>query len=209
MRYLFLGATILMSINNIIAQDNKLEFGIEGSPTYTYVNESPYWLKPGSGFSSGATFQYSFNRFLSIKMGTSFNQNNYKLNSEIYIPGWPPKYIVKITNYRLNYLTIPLLLKAGIPLKKITFYANVGPYLGYLISEKSTITVGSGSPYTENQISKFIRVDLGIVYGLGISINIRKKYSLSVEARYNWGLTYALMHKNRSIGLLFGLSYKI
>jgi hypothetical protein len=207
-KYLLVLVTISMNINNILAQYNKFEFGIEGAPMYSYVNETSYWLKPGFGFYVGTSFQYGFNRYLSIKTGTSFNQNNYKLWNNI-VQGWPPKYIPKITIYKLNYLSIPLLLKVGIPLEKITIYANVGPYLGYLLSEESTITIGSGSPYTENQISKFLRVDLGVVYGLGISINIRKKYSLFVEARYNWGLTYALMNKNRSIGLLFGLSYKI
>jgi len=83
------------------------------------------------------------------------------------------------TNYNLNYVNIPLMLKY----KSSGFYGEAGPYFGFLTSGKvKTIT---STTTTETDIKdSFDGTDMGVALGTGYVM----KSGLGLGVRYNMGL---------------------
>jgi hypothetical protein len=83
------------------------------------------------------------------------------------------------TNYNLNYVNIPLMLKY----KSMGFYGEAGPYFGFLTSGK--IKTKTGSSTTESDIKdSFDGTDMGVALGTGYVM----KCGLGFGVRYNMGL---------------------
>lgn len=83
------------------------------------------------------------------------------------------------TNYNLNYVNIPLMLKY----KARGFYGEAGPYFGFLTSGK--IKTKTGSTTTETDIKdSFDGTDMGVALGTGYVMNS----GLGFGVRYNMGL---------------------
>lgn len=84
------------------------------------------------------------------------------------------------TNYTLNYVNIPLMLKY-----KATggFYGEAGPYFGFLTSGK--VKQKTSTTSTEDDIKKFYDgTDIGVAMGIGYIM----KSGLGFGARYNLGI---------------------
>ncbi len=83
------------------------------------------------------------------------------------------------TNYNLNYVNIPLLIKY----KSMGFYGEAGPYFGFLTSGK--VKTKTGSTTTESDIKdSFDGTDMGVALGTGYVM----KSGLGFGVRYNMGL---------------------
>lgn len=83
------------------------------------------------------------------------------------------------TNYNLNYVNVPLMLKY----KYSGFYGEVGPYFGFLTSGKIKTKTGSTTSETDIKNS-FDGTDIGAALGTGYMT----KSGLGIGARYNMGL---------------------
>jgi hypothetical protein len=116
-----------------------------------------------------------------------------------------------------DYLTIPILGRLTFG-KKIEFYVNAGPYLGYLLKQKD-ITEASGEyPKTEiDNTDNFEKLDFGLTTGLGMNYPLLEKLLLTVEIRNNLGLTNTSSLpvandgsiKTNSTSLLIGVTYRL
>jgi hypothetical protein len=83
------------------------------------------------------------------------------------------------TNYNLNYVNIPLMLKY----KSSGFYGEAGPYFGFLTSGKIKNKIGGVT--TENDIKEsFDGTDMGVALGTGYMMNS----GFGFGVRYNMGL---------------------
>jgi Outer membrane protein beta-barrel domain len=83
------------------------------------------------------------------------------------------------TNYNLNYVNIPLMLKY----KSMGFYGEAGPYFGFLTS--GNIKTKTSSTTTEIDIKDtFDGTDMGVALGTGYVM----KSGLGLGVRYNMGL---------------------
>ena len=83
------------------------------------------------------------------------------------------------TNYNLNYVNIPLMLKY----KSMGFYGEAGPYFGFLTSGK--VKTKNGSTTSETDIKdSFDGTDMGVALGTGYVM----KSGFGVGVRYNMGL---------------------
>lgn len=83
------------------------------------------------------------------------------------------------TNYNLNYVNIPLMVKY----KSMGFYGEVGPYFGFLTSGK--VKTKTGTSTIESDIKdSFDGTDMGIALGTGYVM----KSGVGFGVRYNMGL---------------------
>lgn len=208
MHKILLVLVFLISFNSmtIFAQTHKFEVGIEAGPNISFLNVHNLIIRSdiGFGFCSGINFQFNFNKIISLKTRICFNQIDYKLS------GYEPHLIYTIKNYRLNYIKMPVLLKLGIPIKKINIFADLGPYIEYLLSEKTKISTESDPLTTKNELGNFHKIDAGLSLGIGTSMQIKKAFSISLEAGYDMGFlsTTDQNCNNRSGYLLLGCNYK-
>lgn len=213
--------TILILITslttNIFGQQNKFNIGIEGSPSIIYLrgNAVGAGIDPTFGFSGGLTFQYNFPKILSVRTNIAYERKGavyltYTTDNNGTVSGYFKQH------FNFDYLTIPILLRASFG-KKVNFFMNIGAFGGYLIKEKETFefTVNTSSLTPIDNTSAFKRIDMGVVFGFGLTVPI-KKILLSLELRNNTGLynidkplgAYSPVLKTSSTNLLIGLAYK-
>jgi hypothetical protein len=195
---------------------NKIEIGAEGGPSLAFLRGNELIKKYHSsiiGFSGGVTFQYNLDKTISLRTNLSYERKGCAIKD------LPMMFSSNKTfHYRLNYITMPILVRASFG-KKTHFFVNAGPYFGYLaqtiieisndIGEKEKL-VDTDNPYLK-------KWDFGISAGLGVAIPLGEKIALSFEIRNNLGL-YDINNsafsddravKNNSTNLLVGLAYQI
>ncbi len=108
----------------------------------------------------------------------------------------------------LSYLEIPVLAKFYLPLPVIKPHIFAGPAIGFLMSAKEKDEV-LGSTTEKDVKDATTSTDLGIVVGAGVKI-ATPIIDLSVEARYNYGLTSidkvnSTKVYNRTVSILVGI----
>ena len=84
--------------------------------------------------------------------------------------------------FRLNYLEVPLLLKANLT---ENFNVHFGPYAAFLVDSKITNESSDGSYNFEDNIDEddLNKFDYGLAAGIGFDFD-----SFGIGARYNYGL---------------------
>ncbi|MCT3673671.1 PorT family protein [Elizabethkingia anophelis] len=102
------------------------------------------------------------------------------------------------TNYNLNYLEIPVLLKYSFG----PVYVNAGPSIGFRLGQSNKV---------KEALGKTKSVDFGLQMGLGAAIPAGPG-KLIVDGRYNLGLSNISDVKGENIknrGFVFSLGYAI
>jgi len=207
------------SMTIVRGQENKFDVGILGSPGITsirYYNINILGnIHPAFGFSGGAFIQYNFPKIISIQADIAYERKgiNYKYDYNVNDNGATS---TMTQHTHLDYLTTSILLKASLG-NKIKYFIDAGPYFGYLI-KANAIYIDPLQGTTElNFTGTTNRLDAGISTGLGISIPIKDKFSLSCEVRNNLGLINLNKDtennpskvKTISTNLLIGFAYKL
>jgi hypothetical protein len=198
---------------------NKIEIGVEGGPNLGFQRGNELIKKYRSsivGFSGGVSFQYNFEKNISLRTGLSYEQKGGALkNYPVLFFSDGIRRNVRIC-FRFNYLTVPVLVRASFGEKR-HFFVNAGPYFSYLLEEVVTFS-GAGTSkerYTFNRTDG--KWDMGVSAGLGAFIPLGEKLVLTLELRNNLGLyniNSAPVYgdetiKNNSTNLLIGLAYRI
>lgn len=183
--------TLILCSSLTFGQTNKFEVGLEMGPSLISLRGNDFLDKNNDisfGFSSGFTFQYNFPKLISIRTNISFERKG--LTTQGTATDEYGNQIGEITFHsKFDYLTIPLLVRLTFG-KKINFFINAGPYIGYLIQQKNVIEAFGEYPKTEtDNTDNFKRTDFGITTGLGARFPIKSKLFLSLEIRNNLGLT--------------------
>jgi hypothetical protein len=211
-------AVLALTFGSASAQTNKFDIGIEGGPSLVFLHGNEMLGEsnhPTTGVSAGAFFQYNFKKILSLRTNLSFERKGsftrYESTDYMGIP------IEDVTiNSRFDYLTLPLLVRATFG-KKVQFFINTGPYIGFLI-QLSTITKGGLCPTKKgNSTSLMKRFDAGLTTGIGLAVPFKQKFAFTFEARNNMGLvniSAVPVYKNGSIltnstNFMFGFTYRL
>ncbi|MEI7595029.1 MAG: porin family protein [Bacteroidota bacterium] len=204
---------------NAIGQENKVEIGIEGGPSFSYMRIYPiisgYSTSGISAYSSGVFFQYNLKKWLSIRTNLSYERkgDNYRYYyNDAHTSGICG---IKVLRH-FDYFTLPILAKASIGGKIKCFY-NMGPFISYLKSASYLNDYDQINTF-EDGTDTYETIDAGITTGVGIDFQYFKNFSFSCEVRRNTGMTgiikefdwkYPSSLKTNSINLLIGLTYKI
>jgi len=199
------------------AQNSMFDLGLEGGPNLstlliknTFFNSDP---KPAVFGSGGFIFQYNFKNFLSLKTGISYQRKGYQ--EDMIFTDNAGNYSGKGTiSSRLDYLTLPILVKASFG-KKVQFFVNAGPYVGYLLQETDRKKFnGTTTNQADLNASGINRWDFGVAGGVGIAIPIRTFWVISIEARNYSGLSDINQYSNtkwltNTTDLRVGVAYKL
>ena len=111
----------------------------------------------------------------------------------------------------LAYLELPILAKLYFPLptldkEKIKGFINLGPYLGYWMSNKSTYTDSlGGSVNTTAFAPGSKKFEIGYLLGAGVSYSIGPGYLLG-ELRYQFALSNTTKESDYSRNRVFSIN---
>jgi hypothetical protein len=217
---LFLSAISIGSISNLRAQNSMFDLGLEGGPNLSTVSiTSPLFeanTKPTIFGSGGFIFQYNFKNFLSIKTGLSYQRKGFQFPESSLVSANGDFVGTGRTVYSLDYMTLPILVKASFG-KKVQFFVNAGPYVGFLLgkTERVNITTNDSEQISKNKdMTGLNRWDFGVSGGIGIAIPIRTYWVISVEARNYTGLMDIAESNNvkwltNTTDLRIGVAYKL
>ncbi len=180
MKYkLFLFLIIIILTTKTSAQvrlDNpEIYVGATGGVTGSMVNFTPsvsqtYLL----GYNGGAVFRYISDKNLGVQAELLYMQRGWNESGNIFAR-------------RLDYIELPFLSHFYLG-RSFRVIFNIGPKVGYLISEKTLfnyITDSDEVQHTRNTDNKF---DYGFCAGLGFLLKIKKQV-FQIEARGNYSMT--------------------
>jgi hypothetical protein len=218
LKSLFCGLFFLTFITTTYGQTHQFELGVEGGPSLISLRGNRFidhFHEPTIGFTGGLFFQYNLKKIVSLRTNIAFERKGSLLTSKILDNLGNPIGEMN-TNMHFDYLTLPILVRATFG-KKVQFFINAGPYIGYLIKQH-TVSKGDNIPsFTFDNTSQYKRFDTGISTGLGLSVPVKTKFAFTFEARNNLGLLN-VSHvqvidngtiKTNSTNFIFGFTYKL
>ena len=206
-----------LSMTIVRGQKNKFDVGVEGSPSLTFIRyyfPFPEKIFPIIGFSGGFFLQYNFPKTFSLRTNIDFEKKG--TIDKVTLSDVSGNSVNTSFHFNFDYLVMPVLFRATFG-KKINYFINAGPYVGYLINQTFKYNYLNKTNIT-NYTNSYNRFDAGITTGLGISIPVKEKILISCEIRNNIGLSnlvkdptdsYPNKIKTNSTNLLIGFTYKL
>lgn len=170
--------------------EGNVQIGVRGGTEFSKVLFRPsVHQKLPFGAVAGATFRYIEENHFGIIAEFDFAQRGWEED----LPDSPYHY-----RRTLNYLQIPVLAHIYFG-RRGKFFINAGPEVGFMIKESTSANFDPAkiddladfpSRRTNEQMTMPVRhkVDYGISAGMGGEFNITPKHSLSLEARFYFGL---------------------
>lgn len=169
------------------AQTTRFEAGLQ-------VGSSTSWLRgnkaiddsdPLHGPAAGLSLQYYLSRHLGLRLGAGYQQKGS--SSDITFTDNIGNAIgTGAVRSELRYLSVPLMLRYGFG-DKFRVSAGVGGYVGILLSATQAY---SGFDFPDATITKnFESTDIGLCGSISGALALGQKISISLEARYDKGLT--------------------
>ena len=197
-------------------QTNKYEYGIEGGPSLISLHGNQViseFHNSTIGFSSGLFFQYNFKKIISLRTNLAYERKGSTIKGKALDDSGNSLGDVR-GNLNFDYLTLPILVRATFG-KRIMYFVNTGPYLGYLLKQ-TIVSRGEKIPTTtKDDTSLYKKIDLGVSAGLGLLVPYKQHFAFSLEVRNNLGLYNISPElvinggsiKTNSTNLLLGLVY--
>lgn len=156
-------------------------------PSVGAYQELGNWTSTG-GWAISIPIKHSFSKSLSLQSEIAWIQKGAEVNSIDYSYGVAINTNVAIT---LNYLEIPMMLRASISLKKFDVHFLAGGYAAIGVNAKLTATASYGPEtasstqdldFEENMMNRF---DAGLLLGTGIQFSNK----FFIQTKYNLGLS--------------------
>lgn len=207
-RKLTIIAALLSNICICSAQEISVRGGFNLSQ-YRYINEGEVMHEKGAklnpGFNVGPILEIPLKNMFFLETGLLFTTKGEKVSGDVM---GTEDYFQR---ENLSYLEMPVLCKVAVPVRKIKFFAQAGPYIGKAIIGKRTIEIGNSVLEKDGDIhwgKELSRFDYGISFGAGVKY---AKYQIGVS--YEMGLKDIVIakpspeRKNRVIG--FNISYAL
>ena len=168
------------------------------------------YVRTGSrtGFYTGAYIGIPLAKGFAIEPGINYSQKGYQLKGALNVKGVDVLGINAKAQLQLNYLELPVLLKAN--LGGLQFFA--GPQISYLVNSDLKVSAGALGfnilSYKIPVTSQFNHWDAGITGGIGYQFN----NGLNLKASYDHGLSKIDAGKNveaynRMMKIGIGLSF--
>ena len=197
----------------------KWEIGINGGVNITNVSgfksdSTGATLENNIGRLYGITLVYHLNKVFAIKTDIDFENKGWTVKNFGMVENSATgiNEIVDVTQ-NLNYFDIPAFLHIGFG-NKLKFDLNFGPYIAFLMDNKTTITNGDGVLLPESDVAlgvlpEYSATDFGITYGAGIDLALGKRVSFGFDLLYEQGLKDITADglRNTSIDFDFGINF--
>ncbi|WP_455628399.1 porin family protein [Parabacteroides chinchillae] len=181
-----LAALFWVSYNTIHAQDKfkqELAIGANFGTTFSSVSFYPK-VKTGMlmGYTGGLTVRWNTEAYVGLQGEVNFTQQGWKESFKN-----EPQYEYSRT---INYIEIPFLTHVYFGSKRFKVFVNLGPKIGYALSESTKENLNGAEPNITNEqhtmpIDK--KFDWGLCGGPGLELRTGIGYFL-LEGRYYYAL---------------------
>jgi hypothetical protein len=172
--------------------DLQYRWGVKGALTIS--------AQPGSGLDNSTGYALSSENKMGFSLGAFLGfdlTSRLRLQPEIIFTRKGSKKILSSNlnplvnakaNYTLDYLEIPLLLKAylGMNREPIGFYLGFGSYIAFLINDKYTLKAGQDEIAIDD-LQGLKSTDYGIIAAIGLDIS-----GADVDFGFNYRLSMGL-----------------
>jgi len=186
---------------------NELAVGVNGGVSMSRVDFMPevpqdFLMGPTLGITVRYTGEKYFKSICAIVAEVNYAQMGWKqriwdISDQPVVN--PATNEAEAYSRKINYLQVPVFARLGWGRERqgLQAYFQVGPQLGFMISESTEANYDLGSPYISKRTSKTVRqetmpiekkFDYGIAAGLGVELSLRRLGHLLVEGRYYFGL---------------------
>ena len=135
----------------------------------------------------GGTLVYNFNRFLCVKGDFDIASKGFEVKNLTIPNNLPNLDSINITNGKqlLNYFDVPAFFHLGFG-KKIKFDLNFGPYLSFLLENRSKLYDSDNNAINQGALIEFgeeglSKIDWGFTYGVGIDYHLTDKISIGFD----------------------------
>lgn len=161
-----------------------------------------------TGFYTGTYVDIPLGNIFSIEPGLNYAQKGYKLKGELNVKGVDVLGVNAKVQLQLNYLELPLLLKAHVG--GLELFA--GPQISYLLNGDMKASAGALGfnilSYKLPVTSQFNKWDAGVTAGIGYKFN----NGINLQASYDYGLSKVDANKqfnayNRMMKIGVGFSF--
>jgi len=175
-----------LNFSNMLAKDNDVTLSDD--------------YKSKLGFQFGPVVEFPFSDLLSLETGLMFTTRGFKTedSGSSFGVDWESKRSVNV-----NYLDIPINLRAGFDVGSMRIYGNFGPYIGIALSGKykSEYTVAGDTEEDDEKLDigsdkgedDLKRTDFGLNIGAAVAIT-------SFEVGLNYGLGLANLSSSTDNG---------
>jgi hypothetical protein len=141
-------------------------------------------------FTLGLQFEYNINRHLSLNISPSYDRYRYHYKTTFSTKNIDDLgTLVSESSQSLNYLTLPVLLRARLSVKDFKVYGQAGAFTSTLIGAEKKLSVSSSivSVSNENTMNFHTR-NYGLIVGGGIMVR-RKRLTLNMDLRFLSGFS--------------------
>lgn len=172
-------------------QKNTIQYGVLTGISSVNLYGNPFietFLEPEIRFTGGPSVYYPFSKHFSVKSNLFFEVKG--------AGGIMPLFddlgdLIGIYNAKISYkyITIPLLFDYYFG-NRLKGNLTAGPFVGMLLGQRTTFTEPvSGEIQETKGTASYIPWDGGIILGGGGRYAINKRINISLEGRFNLGMT--------------------
>lgn len=206
--------TMGVGINEGEAQSKAWDAGAMGGVGFVRLNGNPLLsslLESDMRPCFGPAVRIELNKRYSVRSNLAYESKGAKGFLPLYDEEGEPLGLFQ-TQINYDYLTLPLLIEAAWG-GKVKFALSMGPYLGIMLSQKTTYTdLFSGDSFEDTDMSNYVPWDGGWVIGSGLRLQVGKRTHITLDGRLNFGLAnvaskpvfYSLELHQQSSQLLLG-----
>ncbi len=204
------------SNEEFVDEDKLFRIGIHTGPSF-------YIMNGASTENTNSVYKFAYNQDIALvftakfgkifeaKTGIGYSSKNFKREEECLICG---NDIVEGSNFRLNYLEIPLLANLYFYNSRLDVYGIVGIRNSILLSAKNKhrANVENDIETVFNVKEDFAKYLLGVQAGVGVNYNLTYALSLTGEFIYTYNplvLEPATGLNFHALSLNLGINFKL
>ena len=174
--------------------------------TFDYTDfESEFDTRAGLQF--GFFLEYPVNRYFSLVPEFRYVPVGVKY-SILYIQdyGFNGEPVYETRQTRVDYLSVPLMIKARLPMRKFTPYLIAGPRVDFQLG------TGADAADFSQVYDQFDQITAGFIFGGGVQFKLSPRYNLLVEASYSPDVTKVyetdfLNVRNHTLSIVTGVTF--
>jgi opacity protein-like surface antigen len=186
-------------------------FGVKAGVAFSKQTFDYTELEPGfdtrAGFQFGFFLEYPVNRYFSLVPEFRYVPVGVKY-SIVYVQesGYVGGPVSETRKTRVDYLSVPLMIKARLPMKKFTPYVIAGPRVDFQLG------TGADSRDFSQLYDQFDQITAGFTFGGGVQFKLSPRYNLLVEASYSPDVTKVyetdlLNIRNHTLSIVTGVTF--
>ena len=194
---------ICIAASSSAQMNSRWQYGLKGglsASTHDVSGDWPYKTDYRTGIDVGAFVSWRFAFSTALLMEAHYVQNGHD-----GIEGWDPATSEgppAPSDFRIDYITLPFLLRIDMPVGDLPTYLLAGPYVSFKIGQNSDV-----KKYYEDNLESFT---LGGAVGFGHQWQVGARMAVFGEALYRHDLTKAfdlngIKLNNRAFSVLLGV----